>query len=184
MEVKPEYSITKRIENNIEFTYMQQMASRWTFEMPGVKKWVENWCKGKVLNLYAGKTRLDVDEIRIDISDEFNPDYCMSDIEFIEYAKDNNLRFDTAILDPPYNLRKSMEKYKDKHRSKFSKVKNEIMGILNSESRAITLGYSSNNMGMKRQFHLMAIALICHWGASHDTVATVEEKHPSLDEWF
>jgi hypothetical protein len=62
------------------------------------------------LNLFAGKTRLDVDEIRVDLSDEFGPDYNMDAFEFVLMAKENGWKYDTIILDPPYSLRKSMEK--------------------------------------------------------------------------
>ena len=170
--------------SKFDFIYLEQQASKWTFEMLKVKKWVEDWSQGKVLNLYAGKTKLNLDETRIDVSSEFKPDHCMLDIDFLEFALLSGMKYDTIILDPPYSLRKSMEKYKDKHRSKFSKVKNLIMPLLNNGARVITFGYSSNNMGKGRQFKLIALALICHFGASQDTIATVEQRHPSLEEWI
>jgi hypothetical protein len=54
--------------------YMEQPPKKWTFEQPELKTWTEAQCQGKVLNLFAGKTRLSVDEYRVDISPEHGPD--------------------------------------------------------------------------------------------------------------
>lgn len=182
--MQQEIEINKKTIDNVDFTYIRQSARKWTFEMPLVKKWVEKWCEGKVLNLYAGKTKINADETRIDVSNDYKPDYHMSDIEFIEHAKNKGLLYNTILLDPDYNLRKAMEKYKGNHRSKFAKVKDEILYILAPMGRVITFGYNSNNMGVKRGFELIAITLICHFGARHDTIATVDIRNPLLEEFF
>lgn len=72
---------------NIELYYIRQPPRKYTFEQPKLRKFVENNCKGKVLNLFAGKTRLNVDETRVDLSQEFHPDYCMEAFDFVMYAK-------------------------------------------------------------------------------------------------
>ena len=59
----------------MNFTYLYQPSRKWTFEQPKLKSWVELWCKGSVLNLFAGKTKLDVKEFRVDISNEFEPEF-------------------------------------------------------------------------------------------------------------
>ena len=55
-------------DKKIDFTYLKQPPKRYTFEQPKLKKWVESWCNGKVLNLFAGRTLLDIDEYRIDVN--------------------------------------------------------------------------------------------------------------------
>lgn len=162
-------------ENKIKFIYLEQPPKKYTFEQPKVKKWIEEKCRGKVLNLFAGKTRLNTNEVRVDLSNEFNPDYCMDAFSFVLYAKENNYKFDTIILDPPYSLRKSMEKYNGKICSTFNKIKNELPYILNENGIIITLGYTSVCMGKIRGFKKVEICLICHGGAHHDTIAVIEK---------
>jgi len=41
-------------EEKIDFTYLSQPPKRYTFQQPKLKEWTEKWCKGKVLNLFAG----------------------------------------------------------------------------------------------------------------------------------
>ena len=159
----------------LKFTYLYQPPKRWTFEMPALKAWVEGWCKGKVLNLFAGKTRLNVDEYRVDISEEFNPDHVGDAYEFVTTT---DMKFDTVILDPPYNLRKSREKYNGNYIGSFTKIKNALTRILNDKARVITLGYDSVGMSRSRGFKKLAICLVCHSGDHNDTIVVVEEMKP------
>ena len=39
----------------MKLEYILQPPKKWTFEQPKLKKWVESYCKGTVLNLFAGK---------------------------------------------------------------------------------------------------------------------------------
>jgi hypothetical protein len=155
--------------NNIDFTYMTQPPKRYTFEQPRLKEWVESWCRGKVLNLFAGKTRLKVDEIRNDIDKSMPADYHMDAYEFV---KTWGGRFDTVILDPPYNLRKAREKYDGKYVGSFTKIRDILPRILKIGSRIITLGYDSVGIKNTRK---VAICLVCHGGDHDDTIGMVEE---------
>ena len=157
----------------MEFTYLKQPPKRYTFEQPKLKKWVESWCRGRVLNLFAGTTLLDVDEFRVDIDTNVPADLHTDAFEFV---KTTSLKFDTVILDPPYNVRKAREKYGGKYIGKLTKIKNELSNILASNGRVISLGYSSVGMSKSRGFNKIAICLICHSGDHNDTICLVEEK--------
>lgn len=93
----------------MKLTYIQTNLNRYTFQVLQIKKWVESRSQGKVLNLFAGKTKLNLDETRVDINPEFNPDYIMDAYDFVKlYSfllhndKVNLNLFDTIILDAPY----------------------------------------------------------------------------------
>lgn len=156
----------------IDFTYLVQPPKKYTFEMPQLKAWTESWCKGKVLNLFAGMTRLNIDEIRVDLDENTEPDYCQDAYEFVKNAKG---KFDTIVLDPPYNLRKSREKYEGRFIGSLTKIKNELNKILNYNGRIISFGYDSVGMTYKRGFQKIAICLVCHNGDHNDTICVVEE---------
>jgi 23S rRNA G2069 N7-methylase RlmK/C1962 C5-methylase RlmI len=123
--------------------------------------------------LFAGKTKLNLNEVRNDLDDEALADYRKEALQFIKEW--DGEKFDTIILDPPYSYRKSMEMYKGIKASKFRQVKDEIPKILNEDGIVITFGYQSNNMGANRGFEIERIALFSHGGAIHDTIASVEK---------
>lgn len=158
---------------SIDMTYLVQPPKKWTFEQPQLKTYIEAMCKGEVLNLFAGKVKLNVNEYRVDISDEFKPHRCEDAYVFI---KDLDWKFDTIVLDPPYNLRKAREKYNDKYIGSFTKIKNELSHILRTDGRVITLGYNTVGMSKSRGFKKIAVCVICHNGDHNDTLCVVEEK--------
>ena len=150
-----------------------QPLHKYTFQAPRTKEWVESVSKGRVLNLFAGITKLNLQETRVDLDPETKPDYCMDALEFVNCCRDT---YDTVILDPPYAYRKSMEKYKGYIASPFKQLKDALVRILPINGDVITLGYHSNSMGRVRGFELVRVCLICHGGAQHDTIAIMERK--------
>lgn len=159
--------------NGLRFDYLYQPPKKYTFEQPELKLYVETWCIGKVLNLFAGKTKLNVDEIRVDVNPEMPADYHMDAFDFVTSWQREP--FDTIILDPPYNLRKAREKYSGKFIGSFTKIKDEIPRILKPGGLVITLGYDSVGMSRKRGFQKIAICLTCHLGDHNDTITVVEK---------
>ncbi len=161
----------------IKLTYMEQPIKRYTFEMPKLKLWVEATCKGKVLNLFSGRTKLNIDEIRNDLNEEMPANYHMDAFKFVNYWYENKYnKFDTIILDPPYSLRKSMEKYNGKIVSQFRKIKDILPSIINDNGIIISCGYHSTCLGKSRGFKKEHICLIGHAGSYHDTIVLVERK--------
>jgi hypothetical protein len=146
---------------------------RYTFESPKIKEWVEKQCEGKVLNLFAGKSRLAVDETRVDIDTEALADYHMDVLEFVKQC-DN--KYDTIILDPPYALRKAMEMYKGNYTSKFKQIADEIPRLLNKTGCVISFGYHSTFLGKVRGFRLDKMCVFAHGGSQHCTIAIVEKE--------
>lgn len=156
----------------MNFTYLVQAPRRFTFEQPQLKKWVERWCKGKTLNLFAGKTILFCDEFRVDINKEMKADWYGDAYKFVKTTK---MKFDTIILDPPYNLRKAREKYQGKYIGLFTKLKNILIKIINENGRVISFGYDTTGMGKIRGFEKIAMCVVNHSGDHNDTLCLVEE---------
>ncbi|MCK5610504.1 hypothetical protein KAR91_52005 [Candidatus Pacearchaeota archaeon] len=157
----------------LDFTYLMQPPKKWTFEQPKLKAWVEAWCLDPVLNLFAGKVKLNASEFRVDSSSEFFPDACIDAQLFADHC--GNM-FNTIILDPPYNLRKSREKYEGRYIGKLAKIKNSIVKLIPYGGRVISLGYDTVGMSKSRGFRKLAVCIICHSGDHNDTLGLVEER--------
>jgi hypothetical protein len=164
----------------VNFTYLYQQPARYTFEMPKLKSWVESWCTGKTLNLFAGKTLLSIDEYRVDSDKDMPADYHGDAADFVETT---DMRFQTVILDPPYNLRKSREKYQGRYIGSLTKIKRNLPRILDIGGRIISLGYDTVGISNRNGFKKLAIVVVCHGGDHNDTLGVVEEYYqPSLSE--
>lgn len=157
-----------------EFDYIKCPLNKYTFKVKPIREWVEAECIGKTLNLFAGYTKLNIDEVRNDLDPEALADYRMDALELVRTWSGE--KFNTILLDPPYAYRKSMEMYKGIICSPFKQLKDEIPRILCDGGKIITFGYHSNTMGKGRGFDVYKIALFSHGGAIHDTIASVEIK--------
>ena len=158
----------------MNFDYIKCPLNRYTFSVRPMKEWVETNCEGKTLNLFAGKTKLLVNEIRNDLDSDMLADYHLDALAFV--LDWNGEKFDTVLLDPPYAYRKSMEMYKGIIASPFRQLKDAIPDILKDNGIVITFGYHSTVMGTGRGFKVERICLFSHGGAIHDTIATIERK--------
>jgi hypothetical protein len=146
-----------------------------TFSVEPIRQWTVSWCRGRTLNLFAGETKLpEVRETRNDIRPEMPADYHVDALEFVKTWKGKP--FHTIILDPPYSYRKSMEMYDGAVQSPFNAIKNGLLKIITEKARVITFGYHSVVMGHNRGFSGVAILLMSHGGAIHDTIAVVEKR--------
>jgi len=162
--------------SDIKFTYLKQPPSKFTFDMPKLKRWVEDRCEGKVLNLFAGKTMLGIDELRNDICIDMPAHYHLEVEEFIKMAVEKGLKFDTVILDPPYNSRKSREKYEGRYIGSFTKIKDILPQIITENGLVITFGYDTVGMSKSRGIEKIEICIICHNGDYQDTLGVMERR--------
>lgn len=171
------------------FTYLKQPLKRYTFQVEGIRKWVESQCSEKtVLNLFGGPTRLsgcietsnDKDHWTMARLDEqaqlIDTTYHMDALDCVLVLIKLGVKFKVIVLDPPYSYRKSMEMYNGNKNSRFKQICDLIPQLLEPDGRVITFGYHSIVMGEERGFKVAEICLISHGGAMRTTFATVEEK--------
>ena len=144
---------------------------RYTFESPKIKQWVEENSYGRCLNLFAGKTKLNLDEVRNDVDKDVLADYHLDALEFVKQCNDT---FDTIILDPPYAYRKAMEMYKGNYTSKFKLIADEVPRLLKKDGKVISFGYHTTFLGNKRGYVLDKLCVFAHGGAQHATIGIIE----------
>jgi hypothetical protein len=161
------------LDKNTDLELIRTNLRRYTFESPKIKQWVEDNSNGKCLNLFAGKTKLNLDEVRNDLDDDALFDYQMDAVDFVcQWQGD---KFDTIILDPPYAYRKAMEMYKGNYTSRFKQLADAVPSILNDGGKVVSFGYHSTFLGNKRNAKLDKLCVFAHGGAQHCTIGIVEK---------
>ena len=163
----------------MKIEYLKTPLNKYTFFVKSIRRWVEKNSQGKVLNLFAGKTKLALDEIRIDADKTMLADYYMDALDYVRHC---TLKFDTVILDPPYAYRKSIEMYNGHLASRMKQIKDLLPKILKRGGKVITFGYQSVSMGQSRGFVQDKILIMSHGGAIHDTIAVIELLTPQLKD--
>ncbi|PWK72926.1 hypothetical protein LX99_04256 [Mucilaginibacter oryzae] len=158
------------------FDHIRCPLHRYTFSLKAIREWAERTCEGRVFNLFAGETKLALDETRNDLNQAMPADHHLDALVFLREWKGE--QFNTILLDPPYAYRKSMELYQRMVCSPFRQLKDTIPNCLAPGGLVITFGYHSIVMGRKRGFCLERLALFSHGGAIHDTIASAERFTP------
>jgi len=146
---------------------------RYTFDSPKIREWVEQNSSGKVLNLFAGKNKLNLEEVRNDIDKTMLAEFHKDAVDFVQEWK--GIKFDTIILDPPYAYRKAMEMYNNNYSSRFKLLADKIPRILNRNGKVISFGYHSTFLGKKRNFELNKLCVFAHGGSQHCTIGIIEK---------
>ena len=147
-----------------------------TFQCPQIKEWAECNCSGRVLNLFAGPTKLEVQEVRNDINATAPADYHKDALDFVlEWGERHIEKFDTVLLDPPYSYRKAMEMYQGNYCSRFKRIADNIWNVLKPGGQVISFGYHSSFLGKIRGFELKKLCVFAHGGAQHCTIGIIEQ---------
>ena len=160
----------------LHFEHIRCPLHRYTFSVKAIRHWVEQTCEGRVLNLFAGSTKLTLNETRNDLDPDMPADYHLDALAFLRGWSGE--KFNTILLDPPYAFRKSMELYKGIICSPFRQLKDALPECLEPGGLVITFGYHSVVMGRTRNFRLERITMFSHGGAIHDPIASAERYAP------
>lgn len=102
----------------------------------------------------------------------------MSAEKFIQFALEDDITFDTIIFDPPWNARKAREKYEGRYIGKFTKLKEDIVKLLNPGGKIISAGYKISYFGKKRGFTLDKVLVVNSGGDINPFFISVEKLGP------
>ena len=151
------------------------MCHRYTFKPKKIMDYVIKECEKDILNLFAGKTELGMEEFRVDLDENMpNLSYCGDSTEFLE----NNEKFwKTIIYDPPWNARKSKEKYKGRFYGKYQRIKDLIDLRLELGGKVISAGYEISYMGKKRGYNLEKLLVVNPGGEIRPFFISTERKN-------
>jgi hypothetical protein len=148
----------------------------WTFQNDAVRKFVQERLSGRVLNLFAGKTKLHHDDeiIRVDLDEERDADHYFDAIEVRD--RFGGQSFDTVVLDPPFSVQQSRKRYNGRYRGHFTHVKDEVAKVVRPGGRTLTFGYHSRAMGPSRGFNREELAVFDHGGRFRAMLGVVEQR--------
>lgn len=149
------------------FTYLSAPGARWTFAPDAVREWVEARLEGRVLNLFAGDTRLrhDGEVVRNDVDESIAADVRVDARAIADRFPTGS--FDTVVLDPPLSMHGS---------DVLERVRGAVADLLRADGLAITAGRNSVGMGSTRGFETVELCLVAHPGGGHDTILVVERS--------
>lgn len=158
------------------------MPNKNTFSIKPIKELLdEEVDNGLWIDPFANNSK--VATITNDLNPNFNTDYHLDALEFMEQFEDQSI--DGVLYDPPYSPTQVKECYENiglevtseqTRGSFYSKHKKAISRIVKKGGKAISFGWQSGGIGKKYGFEIERILLVPHGGSHNDTIVTVERK--------
>lgn len=160
----------------MKITRVWAMPNKWTFKIKPIKELLLKYVGDGVgwADPFAGETvctefRNNFDTTRVDARDYLR-----------EVLKLNSLK--GILLDPPYSYRQLFKTYKNGGSKlkgllvPMTEINNLSAPLVKEGGYAISFGWNSNGLGLKRGFVLEEVLLISHGGHHNDTIVTVEKR--------
>lgn len=158
----------------IVLNLINSTCHRYTFKPEKIREYVIDECENDTLNLFAGQTEFNIGEFRVD-SDENMPNLSFQG-DASEFLETHEKLWDTIIYDPPWNARKSKEKYEGRFYGKYQQIKELIDSRLKLNGKVISAGYEISYMGKKRGYHLEKLLIVNPGGEIRPFFISTERK--------
>ena len=158
------------------------MPNKWTFKVKPITELLNKYVGDGVgwIDPFAGTSQYC--EFSNDIKE--NQPNNMDAIEYLNSLP--NGEFKGILLDPPYSYRQLFKTYKTNGNNlkvrlvPMTELNNIANEKINRDGYAISFGWNSCGLGLKRGFEIVEILVICHGGHHNDTIVTVEKRTPKL----
>lgn len=166
----------------VKFSRAWAMPNKWTFRIAPIADLLARYIPNpnEWIDPFAGWTS------PARHKNDINPD---APVEFHEDAEVFVKRFESVegfLFDPPYSPRQISECYKSlglkvgmketQSAVLYQRVKDAVAPRIKVGGSAISFGWNTVGMGIKRGFEIKEILLVCHGGAHNDTIVTIEQK--------
>lgn len=120
-------------------------VGRWTFQTKKVRDVLLPYLEGRVLNAFAGKTRLDeykrgIEEVRNDLNPKRDADYHHDAADLGDVFDEDS--FDVVVLDPPFDQTQSDEHYDGLHARDLGAVRKAVAPLVKPGGRMVQFGWS------------------------------------------
>ena len=167
------------------FSRTWDMPSADTFSVPAIGCFVKRYLlKSKIsIDPFARNSRLAT--YRNDLNPETAAQYHMEALDFLKAMKQDGVKADLVIFDPPYSARQVAECYahvgrkttmQDTQGKSWTDWKAAIAPLVAENGIVLSFGWNTNGMGKKHGFEIIEVMLVAHGGVRNDTICMAEKK--------
>ena len=161
------------------------MPTHETFTCPPIKHFVERWLDGAkiVVDPFARDSKYGT--ITNDLNHDTSAQYHLTALEFLARMRQDGVKADVVIFDPPYSLRQIKECYDsigrgltmdETQNGGWAAEKEIISDLLKIDGVFLNFGWSTNGLGKNRESSIEEILLVAHGRAHNDTICMAERK--------
>lgn len=155
-----------------------------TFSIPSIRSFVRRYLDKSTVSIdpFARNERLATH------TNDINPDtiaeHHMDALDFLKMLREQKVKADLLLFDPPYSLRQLQECYEGMGRKIsgqesqrfYGDLRDAVMPVLTDDAVVLSFGWNSIGIGRNRGFEAIEVLLVCHGRAHNDTICTAERR--------
>ena len=121
-----------------------------------------------------------------DLNPHTKAEYHLDALVFLEQFRNDGVRVDLALFDPPFSPRQMKEMYDSiglkmthydtRRTANWTKERDVLRDMVEIGGFVVSFGWNSVGMGRRRGFEPVEGWLVCHGAAHNDTIVLVEKK--------
>lgn len=173
------------------FTRVFAMPNKNTFSIKPISELLDRALAGKsvVVDPFARDSRRGTLTNDIDLTSRAQSH--MEAVTWLDSLSAQCVTADAVLFDPPYSPRQMSEAYKmagikcstqeTQNAHLYAACKKRLATLLRVGGIAVCCGWNSMGIGLKHNFVLLNVLLVCHGAAHNDTIVTVEVKVDATD---
>lgn len=178
--------------NDIKFSRYWAMPSSDTFDVAPIAEFVKKYLRESKVSIDPFARNTSWATYTNDLNPDTRADHHMEALDFLAMLKEKKVLADLVIFDPPYSARQVAECYaqvgkkttmEDTQGASWSNWKKAIVPLVKDGGMVLSFGWNTVGMGIKHNFDILEIMLVCHGGVHNDTICMAEvkgETPPSL----
>jgi hypothetical protein len=161
------------------------MPSSDTFDVPPIGEFVKSYLRKSKISIDPFARNKRWATYTNDLNPHTSAEYHLDALEYLRKLREDNIRPDLIIFDPPYSARQVQECYEqigrtvtmqDTQGKSWTDWKNAIAVLCDTGTIVLSFGWNTVGMGKKHNFEIIEILLICHGGMHNDTICMAERK--------
>jgi len=184
------YLVGAFVSNGLQFSRQWAMPDADTFSIAPIADFVRKYLKQSKVSVDPFARNKQWFTHTNDLNPATLAHHHMDAQAFLEMLKNQGVKADLVIFDPPYSPRQISECYKSvgmevgmqetQSAVLYQRVRDAIAPICTDDAVVLSFGWNSVGMGKKHRFDQIEIMLCCHGGAHNDTICLAEKKLPDM----
>jgi hypothetical protein len=162
------------------------MPNKNTFDIPPIGEFVKKYLRDASVSIDPFARNKRWATYTNDLNTNTQAEFHLDVYDFLLKMKDDGVRPDLVIFDPPYSPRQVKECYDSiglemgieggQRPARWTKEKDLINEITDVGAIVLSFGWNSQGMGKTRGWETLEILLVCHGAGHNDTICKAEEK--------
>ena len=161
-----------------------EQPNRNTFDIIGIRRWMQPYIDASIVSVDPFARQQTWATHNNDINPDMPTQHHLHSHDFLRLLKDDGVKADLVVLDPPYSLTQMKQIYEGMGREIdmreslrfYGDLRDAVTDICTAGATVLSFGWNSIGMTKRRGYKIESILLVCHGRAHNDTICVADKR--------